>query len=115
MTIVEFLTARLAEDEAMATSTPAYQHVFGIPHYFHANSNTSVAMNPRVARAEIAAKRAIMTEHSDTHECSGPRGGLTFDPALQEDDWGGPCNTLRYLALPYAEHRDFDRAWKVDA
>jgi hypothetical protein len=112
MTITEFLTARLAEDEAMATSTPAYQHVFGIPHYFHANSNTSVAMNPRVARAEIASKRAIVelavrASKADQEMLAAEAAADPGPPYI-----GDPF--LWALAQPYAEHRDFDPAWRVD-
>lgn len=67
--------------------------------------------DPARVLADIAAKRAIVELHADTHECTGPT--LVSDPDLQEGDYGGPCTTLRLLAQPFAEHPDFDPAWRV--
>jgi hypothetical protein len=65
MTLTEFLEREIAADEAVARRAQrAYQHVSGIPHYFTANSDTSVAMNPRVALAEVEAKRRIVALHT---------------------------------------------------
>lgn len=103
MNIVEFIAARLEEDEALAARVVLLDE--------DGELTGRYMLTLRVV-AEVAAKRAIMAEHSDTHECSGPGGGLTFDPALQEDDWGGPCNTLCHLALPYAGHADYSLTWR---
>lgn len=135
MTITEFLTARYDEEAFIAdialmlgqthehdpdrgNATVTLKWRWGLVVEYsdrsrHAQSLVAGAPTPARVLADIAAKRAIMAEHGDTHECSGPSGGLTFDPALQGDDWGGPCNTLRHLASPYAEHPDFDPAWRV--
>lgn len=121
MEITEFLAARLDEDEAAARDTldnalmpwdQARQILYRAGWHSERAEAHIERWHPARVLAEVEAKRAIMAEHSDTHECSGPSGGLTFDPALQEDDWGGPCNTLCHFALPYAQHADYNPAWR---
>ena len=117
LTLAEFLLARIAEDEAVARRAQrAYQHVFGIPHYFTANSDTSVAMNPRVALAECEAKRRIV-EDADTYvgefENEDWRTNDTFTAgrvAGRARSWRD--DTLRLLALPYADHSDYEEGWR---
>jgi hypothetical protein len=109
--LLGFLSARLDEDEATARKAQThYQHVLGIPHYFPANSDTSVAMSPRVALAEVAAKRAIVLEAAMVIHPEPPR-------VAAPDYWRGQraagVRTLRLLALPYDEHRDFRQEWRL--
>lgn len=65
----------------------------------------------RVLR-EVEAKRAILDEHIcgcptptcvDCGACSG---------AHHSDPERFPCQTVRLLALPYADHRDYDETWR---
>lgn len=59
--------------------------------------------------ADVEAKRRIVEQHAgdDAHECAG-----------ESDPWGRAtvfemnCPTLRLLALPYADHPDYDEAWR---
>lgn len=100
--LAAFLRARLDEDHATAVKAlRGYQHVYGITHYFPANHDTSVAMNPRVALAEVESKRRIIDE------------AWNYSPELEHGDNGEWAfdTVLRLLAQPYADHRDFDPGW----
>lgn len=123
--LVEFLRARLDEDEQTATKTlRAYQHVFGITHYFPANHDSSVAMTPRVALAEVEAKRRIIDLHGPEDaspfydvdqlwvcaEC-GPDEDVMF---RTKGRGNYPCPTLRLLAQPYADHEAFQHEWRIE-
>lgn len=167
MTLTEFLTARLDEDEAVAHKALLhYQHVLGIRHTFTANQGTSVAMTPITALAEVEAKRRIVAGYPHAPMAgglfSGPLGGdrtdgslhEAMDQAVRKYRWSGMDVltdevtkvaqarlddaayrqdeqeregltaardgteamlrdwTLRVLALPYAEHPDYDAAWR---
>lgn len=62
--------------------------------------------------AEAAAKRRIVDLH---HEYLGVCTHC-FQAAHDHHDrelW--PCQTLRLLAQPYADHRDYDPDWRPDA
>ncbi len=104
MTIVEFLLARLDEDEATAscitawvihpeTKLPAYQSI-----------------RPRVL-AEVKAQRAIV-ERAQFVDDHGP----AVDHVRALDMSTGAAAALRdvlsLLALPYADHEDFDVSWR---
>lgn len=59
----------------------------------------------RVLR-EVDAKRRIVALHSDPH------GG---DPSCSSIDYpesAEDCETLRLLALPYADHPDYEERWR---
>ena len=105
MTLTEFLLARIAEDEAVARKAMRfYQHVLGIPHYFMPPNGKEfpdprISMTPVAALAECASKRAIVgiAKSSESGDCGWY---LTFNLALKA------------LALPYADHPDFDESWR---
>jgi hypothetical protein len=93
MTLTEFLTARLDEDEADARGDDG--------------SPTPIGMwDPDRVLAEVAAKRAIVEIHYNgapehyTERCS---------PC---DTVNEPCRTLLALATPYADHPDYREEWK---
>lgn len=149
MDIVEFLSARLDEDEALAgLATEAPWHVETAPHrtnvivpaagidrvgttgrrldmppiFTGQTANISRAQweadaqhiarhdHARVLR-EVEAKRAIVALHGDydTDPCLKLDDSAAWDPALRE-----PCDTLKLLAAPYANHLDFKQAWRVE-
>ncbi|TXS19591.1 hypothetical protein EAO71_33810 [Streptomyces sp. ms191] len=66
--------------------------------------------DPQRIAAEVDAKRRILVEHRqdslpngiDLNECA-TCGGVN-------EAW--PCLTLRLLALPYAQHPDYDESWR---
>ena len=94
MTLTEFLYARIAEDEA-AIYAPAEwkQHVL----------------------AECDAKRRIVALHETVHNIPT---NTTFcvvcgiDQAAKVIFGQFPCQTLRLLALPYADHPDYRDEWR---
>lgn len=129
MTIVDFLTARLDEKQAVAQAaleaaisraaparTPGAWHAPGddpdMP------SSFELVFEPEAILLDIAAHRAILAEHKHAPAtepstddfgcriCAYDRG----DSVLYGWGW---CNTVRMLALPYADHPDYDPAWRV--
>lgn len=80
----------------------------------------------RVLR-EVEAKRLIIALHVGDHDCvimvrgtypsDWPAGGAFGAPGQPwshpsvEHHEGGPCETLRLLALPYADHPSYRQEW----
>jgi hypothetical protein len=64
--------------------------------------------DPARVLAECDAKRRIVEQHSDVHDCS------SVDWAA--NDFGGAgwigCDVPRLLALPYADHKDYREEWR---
>jgi hypothetical protein len=118
MTLTEFLTARLDEDEDFANGAGDFR-------------------GPRLL-AEVAAKRAIVAEHEvmpwrlsgtgyvQDHDgrrwaqhyyggccgrCTahGEYGGNVAEFDTDEPDY---CDTMRHLGAVYADHPDYDEEWK---
>lgn len=135
MDIVEFLPARLDEDEAAAqfvedNSAPfTGEWVNDDGRALRTRNGWTLAYMPdakpwrpgvldHIARhdparvlAEVAAKRAIVAQHAGTHECPSPNDwalGKNTDYVTEEECW-----TLRNLAAPYADHPDYNPAWRV--
>lgn len=109
MSITEFLEARLDEREReLRRLVESISKAAGVA---FAVEGGTVEWSVERELADIAAKRAIVEQHADTHECTGPT--LVSDPGLQEGDYGGPCTTLRLLAGSHVDHPDFDPAWKM--
>lgn len=140
MTLAEFLLARIAEDEAVArwAQADAWDETAGI-HGFEDPWPSHLAfaehLTPARVLAECEAKRQIVEMHK-----SWPvlvEGPPKFEPvdnsdfnsftmrASQQMAWTteqayrdhfgtepptGPV--LRFLALPYADHPDFDESWR---
>jgi hypothetical protein len=126
--LVEFLEARLDDDEATAKAMPfegewsvrlegAWQKVMAgsLP----VASGADVVL-PHIARHDparvlrkVEAKRRIIARHALRHVTGFDPDGMEHDS--QEctecvEDW--PCPTLRLLALPYADHTDYGEKWK---
>lgn len=89
--------------------------------------------DPARVLAECAAKRAIVSEHRQVMFTEASLLGIDNLPACKkchtiapapdgwpaDEDWtqerindSYPCRTLRLLAQPYADHSDFDPAWR---
>ncbi|MGW4127974.1 DUF6221 family protein [Amycolatopsis japonica] len=58
---------------------------------------------PEFVLADVAAKRLIIDEHSDQHECA--------DPHATDYPYKG-CRTLRLLALSHADHPSYREEWR---
>ena len=84
--LTEFLLARITEDENKARECEEWPDCFACP--THETFNTARVL------AECAAKRRIVEHHA-------PYAGGSGRP------------TLLLLALPYADHPDYDETWRV--
>lgn len=140
LTITEFLLARVAEREALAhAASPGRWHYGSVEsvaggmlydetrtiasvHYEQpgehsgrivrhllegeadANGRHIARHDPARVLAECEAKRQIIEWHDPAH-----------DPCDAHDAEfkSIPCDTLKALAQPYADHPDFDPSWKV--
>lgn len=100
MELVEFLLARIAEDEAMSQAAVRWSEGAsqwsdaGEPDWQHI-----ARWDPARVLVECDAKRRIVELHPE-HGWSHCEGESL------------PCPTLRLLALPYAEHPDYREEWK---
>jgi hypothetical protein len=101
MTLTEFLMARIAEDEARD------------PHDFYkcdlakdggAETWCTCGWTERWA-AEIDAKRRIVVLHQSVKP--------VFGRPVCMCEGKDPCPTLAALALPYADHPDFQPEWRA--
>lgn len=100
MTLTEFLLDRIADDEAVARRGSRHN-----AREVYANDNYGcLLVDPARVLAECEAKRRIVQLHGNDWN---PRG------KCQACDEVGPCDTLRALALPYADHGDFQEVWHV--
>lgn len=121
--LVQFLRARLDEDEGVAQSalelappgSSARTKWNTMPHGrrtsefgIHPEAMLHSAMHgPVRVLAEVEAKRRIIAAHERRPM---PKG----EGADCAHCWGAvwPCPTLRLLALPYADHRDYRQEWR---
>lgn len=121
MTITEFLLARIAEDEAVAREALAEPWAAGswTPEvYDDGIRNRAVAFAPERVLAECETKRRIIELHDHVEQTYTDTPGVEFGCTIchigahGEDFNGGWCDTVRALALPYADHPDYDEAWR---
>lgn len=101
MTIVEFLLARIAEDEAFARSKGNHWSACRLPVGGECSCTGSLLSRNRRALAECEAKRRVVEEIVHSVDVSGaisPTSGLAL---------------LQALALPHAHHSDYDRGWAL--
>jgi hypothetical protein len=104
VTLTEFLLVRIAEDE------PSQYGGIGI------DGKPFPWLTRK--RAECEAKRRIVA----LHEGATAYDGTDYCTVCSNVDRTGldtdlepmPCETLRLLALPYADHMDYDEAWRPD-
>ena len=71
--------------------------------------------DPARVLAEVTAKRAIIDLHPSHRQGHGQWCSTCGDwpqPGSEQIEIEWPCPTLRALAQPYAEHADFDPAWR---
>ena len=128
MTITEFLTARLDEDEAVVValrqrSGAGTRH--GFPKWKAQLSGVGdpaedhIGLSHERMLAEVEAKRRIVAVHGSREVASLDRATWAQSFTVCRRCWEGdrqvvaPCPTLRLLALPYADHPDYDEAWQV--
>jgi hypothetical protein len=123
--LAEFLLARIAEDEEVARSGAERTYPGFESWKLHNQLNTYafgqpapvIASRARVL-AECEAKRRIVAWHrlidGLDNEDRPVRGCCNCIASGAEPPYliAGPCMTLRLLALPYADHDDYDLGWR---
>lgn len=99
-TLAEFLTARLdAEYQAWSGGT-----------WLATRADFSKLAAHMLA--DIVAKRRIVELHSNGHECSQYDHHGEIDACTYSHDFED-CSTLRLLALPFADHPDYQQGWAL--
>lgn len=104
MTLTEFLTARIANDER------GYRATYG----GHYRSEDLLAFDLLAFHlAECEAKRRILDDLAAHLEADYE----AMESPIASAGWHAKTRTLngvvRLLALPYADHPDYDEAWRV--
>lgn len=111
MDIGTFLNARLNEDEQLAQDADTSpEMITGIPRsYAAAPVAFHIARhNPPRVLADVDAKRRIIRWHFGQPNDTTPYG----EPVtICHCGYDLPCTTLRLLALPYADHPDYQQEW----
>jgi hypothetical protein len=104
--LVEFITARLKEDERIATAAADP----GGPHWPDADGEMWTSQlvharrhDPARVLREVEAKHLTMEEHDPAHDPCDAHDG-NFETI--------PCPTLCLLALPYVDHSDYREEWR---
>lgn len=119
MTITEFLLARIAEDEAVATRALVDdgRQVWQVQDWIELEAEVlahTERHHPHRVLAEAAAKRQIVEEHA-IGKGDSSEGCYRCNWV---DDWGwnqeGPCDTLRILASIFRDHPDYDTNWRPE-
>ncbi|MFH5822364.1 DUF6221 family protein [Georgenia sp. AZ-5] len=119
MSIVEFLLARIAEDEAEAAASPdgdrpgeadAAASPDGDRPAGRRAGRAPAGCRSRLL-AECRAKRAIVALHPGATDPWGFEGCLTCGNVADTTE-GYPCPTLRALAMVYADHPDHRQTWR---
>jgi hypothetical protein len=116
MTITEFLTARYDSDEDLWTKARDRGLLIRLRDQPEVMSHDGF---PAMMLADLTAKRAITKMHTPQADCDGKDecGACSFHELYEgfndvSEPW--PCLTLRLLAHVYADHADFDPAWRVE-
>jgi hypothetical protein len=129
--LAEFVLARVAEDEAKARSAEWVDKppsgTFDVVsdcdcNDDHASSNY-LAVDPARVLAECEKNRRLIELHHATEIGWGPDViGCDTCHGEMPETWGPdllapgaslwPCETACLLALPYADHPDFQQAWR---
>jgi len=136
LTLAAFLTARIEELEAVARAALEYLDIYdpdfsgeedrgsrwltsrGYEHNIMRGNPFEEfirSRSPEQALAECEAKRQLLARHMpESVQCAWPRETGYFGTHAEFDERypGGPCHVLRCLALPYADHPDFQEAWR---
>src|SRR5690606_36076662 len=112
--LVEFLLARVAEDKAVAREVmgraAADPHTDATEVFLYANEAASsgspiVATTPARVLAECEAKRQAVAIFQN-HPGADPRDDRRWN------EYAGMNSMLCALALPYADHPDYQEAWR---
>jgi len=129
MDLSDFLLARIADDERAAQSEWDWMIERHGPDFWstgegavmdsewslETDRDATLHVSPRRVLAECGAKRRIVELHREEliERLDDEFPGTPYDALCVVDNDDFPCTTLRLLALPYAEHPDYDPEWKV--
>jgi len=104
VTLIEFLTARLDEDEQLALRARGDYFSFEVLGRFSAVGDAAHVIRHAPARvlAEVEAKRQILADCMATIANAGAGPG----------EYGLALSTIQSLALPYADHDDYRQEWR---
>lgn len=106
MDLTEFLRARLMEDESDANTPPDDHAIHGNDPVGTVNRECPDCRSPYAQQrmlTEVEVKRRIIDRAWEG--CEGEGEYVTCR------DW--PEDVLHLLALPYADHPDYDPAWRI--
>jgi hypothetical protein len=109
-----FIEARIAEDESDADGYHRYEgggSVLTCDHVTAAGYDHCTCEHPARLLREVAAKRAILTEHTtgDTAEFEGRASTIAYCPICSDSD----CLTLRALASVWSDHDQYRTEWST--
>jgi hypothetical protein len=114
----EFLLARIAEDERLATTAgpgQAHDESAAEPRAGHAGDHAS-PFDPARVRADCSSRRRIVLACREARPDTGLLGarprGLGDFPLSPHDQHQLAALTLALLALPYSGHRDYREEWR---
>ena len=118
VTLTEFLTARIDEDEAVARAEAEMQaRFFGAPEFTITYEWARITRHENGAQGSSFA-RGCPSPARVLAECEAKRRiVLDLEPGAGEGDWYAGqdhlhAQVLRALALPYADHPDYQQEWK---
>jgi hypothetical protein len=109
MTLTEFLRARVAEDEQRAQVSIDHHEADEPWGYAHLEGDGPhiAAWSPWRVLEECRAKRELVELHDENSSIPGRE---TLSCWVCGDDY--PCQTLRIMAIPYADHPQFHPGWR---
>lgn len=112
----EFLLARIAEDERLATTAATGQGTGDPPDEARHPGAHASPFDPARVQADCASRRRIVLacreSRPDTHLLGARPQGLGDFPLSPHDQHQLAALTLALLALPYAGHRDYREEWR---
>lgn len=122
MTVVEFLEARITEDEALANI--AASELAGTEWHAYSDETTVLASGVPVAETETPEYAPHIARHDPARvlaECKAKRAILAdrkrIDRSANPDEWSMGYSDANYgaiqaLAAVYKDHPDYDAGWK---
>lgn len=122
--LVKFLTARLGEDHERGTGDARFSSIEAVAEYGERMvadveaKRRIVDLHPHTTQREQQGETSLRRnygphwekrlKHLDEFYCER----CHVEDGVIEGDGGRPCETLRLLALPYADHPDYDGSWR---
>jgi hypothetical protein len=108
MELTDFLLARISEDQAAARAAPTDGALI-----WSDNGWVPPPWSKARVLAECESKRRIVELHEEAliERLDDEFPGDSCDALCGVDNDDFPCATLRLLALPYADHPDYDPTW----